>query len=169
MIDDHSTQPITVTTETWKERKDSMEYSNGRTWRYHGMHDHALKARSSVLHGFWRDHTSDKNGRRGNVPPYARAPLAVPKATFSFAMTVMDKVDGWNEEEWVGLKFAASMWIYFKAVLCDGRGRPPLDLRHMLRIIMESASWVTEDFLWEHEWVTKCSLERKRHVGSTEL
>ena len=47
------------------------------------------------------------------------------------------------------------MWIYTKAFLCDGRGRPPQDLRQMLRIIMECVSWVTEDFLWEHEWVTE--------------
>ena len=157
MIDDHPTQPISMTAETWTERKDSMEYSNGVTWRYHGVNGYALKTRSSVLHRFWRDHISDKNGRRGDVPPQAWAPLAVPKATFSFVMTVVDKVEGWNEERWVGSKFAASMWIYTKAVLCDGRGRPPQDLRQVLRIIMESVSWVTEDFLWE------------RYFGSTEL
>ena len=45
-------------------------------------------------------------------------------------MTVMDKVDGWNEEKWVGSYFAASMWINTKAVFCDGRKRdPPLDLQ----------------------------------------
>ena len=49
------------------------------------------------------DHISDKNGRRDNTPPYALAPFAaVPKTTFSFAMTVMDKVEGWHEEKWVG-------------------------------------------------------------------
>ena len=155
MIDDHLSQPITVTAETWKEKKDSMEYSNYRTWHYHGMNDYALRTRSSVLHKFWSDHISDKNGRRGNIPPYARAPLAAPKATLSFAITVMDKMEGWNEEELVGSKFAASMCRYTKAVLCDGRGRPPQDLRQMPRIIMESVNWVTEDFLWKHEWVTE--------------
>ena len=71
-------------------------------------------------------------------------------------------MEGWNEEEWVGTKFAACMWIYTRAVLCDGRWCPPQDLRQILRIIMESVNWVTEDVLWEHEGVT-------RHVGSTEL
>ena len=104
-----------------------------------------------------------ENGRRGNVPPYARAPLAVSKATFSSAMTVMDKVEGWNEEMWVGSKFAASMWIYTKAALCDGRGRPPQDLRQMLRIIMASVSWVTEDFLWEHEWIMETNVTLKEN------
>ena len=52
MIDDHPTQPITMTAETWKERKNSMEYSNDRAWRYHGMSGYALKIRSAVLHLF---------------------------------------------------------------------------------------------------------------------
>ena len=91
--------------------------------------------------------------------------------TRSDAMTVMDKVGRWNEEKCVGSKCAASMWIYTKAVLCDGRGRPPQDLRQMLRIIMECVSWVCEASLWEHEWVTepKRSLGRKRHLGSIEF
>ena len=43
--------------------EDAMEYSNGRTWPYHGMNAHAMRRRSSVLNTFWRDHISDKNGR----------------------------------------------------------------------------------------------------------
>ena len=70
-------------------------------------------------------------------------------------MIVMDKDEEWNEEEWVGSKFAACMWIYTQAVLCDGHRRPPQDLRQMLVIIMECESWVCEDALWEHEWVTE--------------
>ena len=82
-------------------------------------------------------------------------------------MTVMDKVEGWNEGKWVGSKFAACMWIYTKALLRDGRGRPPHDLRQMLRIIMESASGVTEDSLWEHEWVTEPTvLWKERYLGA---
>ena len=119
------------------------------------MNAFVMKIRSSVLHRFWRDHISDENGRRGDFPPYARAPLAVPTATLSFAMIVVDKVEGWNEEQWVGSKFTACKWIYTKAARCDGRRRPPLDLRQMLRIIMERASRATEDFLWEHESVTE--------------
>ena len=47
------------------------------------------------------------------------------------------------------------MWIYTKAALCDGRGRPPQYLRQMFQIIMECVSWVCEDFLKEHERVTE--------------
>ena len=97
MIDDRPSEPVLMTARTWRDRKDSMEFMTGRTCYYHGMNDR-----------FWRDHISDKDGRRGNIPPNALAALAVPKATFSFAMTVM-----------------------------------------------ECVSWVTEDFVWEHEWVTE--------------
>ena len=103
--------------------------------------------------------------------PYVRRPFAaVPKATFSDATAVMDKVEGWKEEEWVGSKFAASMWIYTKAAMCDGRKRnPPLDLQTIQAIIIESVSWVTEDFLWDHEWITetKSHHERKPHSGGS--
>ena len=52
-----------------------------------------------------------------------------------------------------------------KAVLCDARGRSPLlNLRQMIRIIMESVSWVTEDFLWEHEWITETNVALKGNV-----
>ena len=81
-----------------------MEYLNDRTWSNHDMSAFAMKIRTSVLNRFWRDHISDKCGLRGDMPPYVRRPFAaVPKATFSFAMTVMDMVEGWNEEEWVGV------------------------------------------------------------------
>ena len=67
------------------------------------------------------------------------------------------KKSGWS-------KFSASKWIYTKAVSCDGRGRgPPLDLKPILRIIMESVSWVTEDFLWEHQWVTEINVVLKEN------
>ena len=146
VIDDHPTRPSTITLEKWKESKDQMEHSSDRTWPYHGMSPHAMKLRTSVLNKFWRDHISVKHGRRGDVPPYVRRPFAaVPKSTFSHAMAVMDKVEGWKEEQWVGSFLAASMWMYTKAALCDGRKcDPPLDLRSILAIIIESVSWVTE-------------------------
>ena len=45
---------------------------------------------------------------------------AQPKAVFSYAMTVMDKIHGWGEEEkWVGSWFVACLWPYTKCVRCD--------------------------------------------------
>ena len=62
------------------------------------------------------------------------------------------------------------MWIYTKAALCDGRKRdPPLDLQPILATIMESVRWVTEDSLWDHEWITetKVTMQEKSHSGDT--
>ena len=57
------------------------------------------------------------------------------------------------------------MWIQTKAVLCDGRRRdPPLDLQPFLGIIVESVSWVTKEFLWEHEWITETNVTLKENV-----
>ena len=105
VIDDHPTQPNSMTLEKWKERKDLMEFLNDRTWPYRSMNAYAMKIRTSVLNKFWRKHISDKNGLRGDMPPYVknlgRRPFAaVPKATFSFAMAELDKM-----RKWVGSYF----------------------------------------------------------------
>ena len=58
------------------------------------------------------------------------------------------------------------MWIYTKAALCDGRKRnPPLDVQNILAIIIESVSWVTEDFLWDHEWSTETKVIMKENLA----
>ena len=76
VIDNHPTQPYSMTMEKWKERKDLMEYLNDRTWPYHGMSAYAMKMWTSVL-----NHTSDKYGLRGDMSPYVRRPFAaVPKS-----------------------------------------------------------------------------------------
>ena len=77
-------------------------------------------------------------------------------------MALMDKVGGWNEEKWVGSNFVACMWIFTKAVLCDGRRRdPPLDPNSVLGMIVENVTWVTEGSLWEHEWITDTNVTLK--------
>ena len=44
------------------------------------------------------------------------------KAVFPHAMTIMDEIHGWEDEEKrVGSKFAASMWIYTKEALTKGQ------------------------------------------------
>ena len=117
VIDDHPTQPNSMILEKWKQRKDLMEYLDDRGWTYHGMIACARKTRTSVLKNFLKDHISDKYGLGGDESPYVRRPFAaVPKATISFTVAVMDKVEGWNEEKWVGSYLAASMWNYSKAV-----------------------------------------------------
>ena len=81
--------------------------------------------------------------------PYARSLHAVvPKATFNYALTLMDKVGGWNDEKWIGPKFAACMRIFTKAV-CNKKccGEPYLDLDFAQGRIVESVTWVTEGSL----------------------
>ena len=49
-----------------------------------------------------------------------------------------------------------------QSTLCDGRKRdPPLDLQPTLAIIVESVNWVTEDTLWDHEWITETKVTMK--------
>ena len=75
----------------------------------------------------------------------------------------MDKVEGWNEEKWVGSKFSACMWLYTEAVLCDRRGPTQEELRRILVIIRESVSRVCEDALW----VTELNVLLKESVKTT--
>ena len=137
--DDHPNRPNFITLEKWKEIEVQMEYFYDRTWPYHGMSPFAMTVRASVLNKFWRDQKSDKYGFGGDTVPYVRRPFAaVSKATFSHAMAAMDKIERWKEEEWVGSYFAASMRIYTKAALYDGRKRdPPLDVQTIFAIIIE--------------------------------
>ena len=154
-----------MTMEKWKGRKEVMEFLSDTGWTYHGMSAHARKTRTPELNKYWQRHTSDKYGLRGDMSPYVRRPFAaVPKAIFSFAMTVMDKVEGWNEEELVGSNFVACMWIYTKTVLCDGRrSDKPLDLESIPGIIVASVTGVTEGSLWEHEWITDTNVTLKEN------
>ena len=123
-----------------------MDVVTGGAWPYHGLDHKAKKTREYVLQKFWQDYVPDKFGRRDAIPPNA---LAVPKSVFCYAMTVMDKVEGWNEEQWVGSNFAACTWLYTEVVLYDGQGPTPEDLRWRLPIIRKSVGWVCEDALWE--------------------
>ena len=69
-----------------------------------------------------------------------------------------------EKEEWVGSHLAASIWMYTKAALCDGRKKdPPLDLQPILATIIESVSWVTEDSLLDHEWITETKVTMREN------
>ena len=76
-----------------------------------------------------------KFGRRDEIPPNA---LAVPKSVFSNAMTVMDKVEGWNEDNMGGFEILRDMHValHIEAVLCNGQGPTPEDLRRKLSTIV---------------------------------
>ena len=69
-------------------------------------------------------HTSDKNGIWYDMPPYVKRPYdrclhvaaarSRPKSNLTYALTLMDKIGGWNDEKWIGPKFAACVRIYTK-------------------------------------------------------
>ena len=78
-------------------------------------------------------------------------------------MTVMDKGEGWNEEECVGSRLAPCMWIFTEAILYDGQGPTQENLLRKLSTIMERVSLVCEDALRDHELVTELSVILKEH------
>ena len=96
VIDDCPNEPVRMTARTWRDRKDSMEFSDRQNMALSQHERQCFEDEIICSAQFWRDHISDKNGRRGNIPQNLLAAFAVPKATFSFAMTTMDKVGGWN-------------------------------------------------------------------------
>ena len=70
----------------------------------------------------------------------------------------------------MGSYLAASMWIYTKAVFCEGRKLdPPLDLQPILAIIVESVSRVIEDSVGPRMDGDEGHHERKSHSGGTSL
>ena len=80
-----------------------------------------------MLREFWQIFVEDRLVRREAIHTHTHAQS---KSVFSYAMAVMDKIEGWEEEEaWVGSRFAACMWIYTEAVLCDGQESPQEYLR----------------------------------------
>ena len=80
------------------------------------------------------------------------------KAEFSHAIAVMDKIGRREEEYWVGSRFAASMWMYTKAVVCNGQG--PMQNYRLLkfRSIMKAVNWVCDNALDEQMKVSELTI-----------
>ena len=70
----------------------------------------------------------------------------------------MDKIEGWEEEDGVGSRFAACMWIHSKAVICDRHENTQEYLMQEIRSIMEDAIWVCDDALDDHVWVSELTI-----------
>ena len=135
VIGTHNNVPVPTSATTWRARKGVLEVMTGRTWPDPGLCHKAGNMGVYALLRFWQDYVADKFGRREAILPNT---LALPKSVFSYAVTVMNKVEGWNDANLVGSKFAACMWI----VLCDGQGPTQENLRRTLSTILESVSWV---------------------------
>ena len=71
----------------------------------------------------------------------------------------MERIGGWEEEgeqeNWVGARFAASIWIYTKAVVCNGQGHMQNLRIFKLRSILEAFNGVRDDALDDHVWVSE--------------
>ena len=82
------------------------------------------------------------------------------KAELSYAIAVMDRVGGWEEEDgeqenWVGPRFAASMWIYTKAVMCNVQNHMQNFRIFKLSSIKEAVNGMCDDAFDEHVWVSE--------------
>ena len=90
------------------------------------------------------------------------------KAFSSYATTVMDKIQGWTDEEkWVGSKFAACMWIYTKTVLTERRKPTPEMLEYLKRrmsSIMFCVNCLCAGIFDDHEWVTESTLAEQQEA-----
>ena len=78
------------------------------------------------------------------------------KTEFSYANA--DKNGGWEEENWVGSRFAASMWIYTKALICSLQNNMQKYWLQKFRSIMEAVNRVCDDALDDHEWVSELTI-----------
>ena len=109
-------------------------------------------AREYLLNEYWQIFVDDRLVPRVAINSHANVQ---PKAVFSYAMTVVDKICGWrDEQQWIGSLFAACMWIQTKAVLCVEHDSTQEYLKRRMLSILESVNWVCEDALEEHEWVS---------------
>ena len=102
----------------WRVKKDKMENARGGTWTKFDWSPRPLQLREYARREFWEIFVDERPFCRHSCCKHANVQ---PRAVFSYAMTVIDKVEGWNEEKWVGSKFAACMWIYTKRVLTGGK------------------------------------------------
>ena len=97
-----------------------------------------------------------------------------PKAVFSYAMTLMDKIREWEDEErWVGSKFAACMWIYTKEASTGGQilDREQEEyLKKRIMSIMLCTNWVCAGTFVDHEWVSsRTIIQQEEEILSMEL
>ena len=70
----------------------------------------------------------------------------------------MDRFGGWEggeQDNWVGPRFDASMWICTKAVVCNRQNHMQNLRIFKLRSIVEGVNWVCDDAVDEHAWVSE--------------
>ena len=99
-----------MTTVAWEEKKILFDEKTMRMWP-NAECERAKYTREYVLRQFKQSFVDDRFDLENPIQT---------KAEFSYAIAVMDKIGRREEEDWVGSRFAASMWTYTKAVVCNG-------------------------------------------------
>ena len=109
--------------DAWKRRKHKMEKASREPWIEYEHNPRAMQLREYTLKEFWEIFVDDRPLRTESSP--------------SYAMTLMDKIRGWEDEEsWVGCKFAACMWMYTKEALTRGQMLDRVQEEHLRKRIM---------------------------------
>ena len=80
----------------WRVKKDKMEGATGGTWTELEWSRRPLQLREYASREFWEIFVDDRPFRRDSCFKHANVQ---PKTVFSYAMTVMDKISGWEDEE----------------------------------------------------------------------
>ena len=123
-----------MTMAAWREKKILFDEKTVRFWTSAELSERAKFTRAFVLTQFGQSCVNDKFDLDNAIQT---------KAEFSCAMTVMDKIGGWEEEHCVGSRFAARMWTYTKAVICNGHNHMQNYRLLKFRSILERVSEFT--------------------------
>ena len=155
----------------WKRRKHKMERASRGPWIEYEHSPRARQLREYTLKNVWESSwmtdpfEAEAINRQVNVQS---------QAVFSDAMTLMDKIRVWEDEEsWVGSKFAACMWICTKDALTRGQ---ILDkeqeeyLKKRIMSIMLCTNWVCAGTFVDHEWVSsRTNIQQEEEISSMAL
>ena len=102
-MEDKRTAFVRYLRKAWKAKKIHFDARTGRTWPNAQLSARARFTREYVFKQFWQSFVDDRFDLDNAIQT---------KAEFSHAIAVMDNIEGWDKESWVGSRFAASMWIH---------------------------------------------------------
>ena len=154
----------------WRRRKHKMEKASRRPWTEFECSPRSIQLREYALREFWGIFVDDKPFCRDACFKHANVQ---PKAVLSCALTIMDPIYGWEDEEKrVGSKFATCMWIYTKEVLTRGQiFNPEKDeyLKKRMMSVMFCTNWVCTGAFEDHEWVSASTITDGNGTGLRNL
>ena len=145
----------------WKRRKHKMEKASRGSWTENENTPRAVQLRQYTLKEFWEIFVDD--GPSG-ADAFFRHVNVQPKAVFSCAMTLMDKIQGWEEQEKrLGFQFATCMWIYTKKAMTKEQIPNPAMEEHLKKrmlCIMLCTNRVCAGTFVDHEWVSESTISQ---------